>query len=75
MKNLLALLLFLPLALPLSAQQIKGGKAIESSPFTKNPEHKLHHVTDGDRNTYAVLYDSTPDGTDETRVPPKRNAA
>lgn len=74
MKYLCALAFFLTLALPLSAQQIEGVEAIESSPFTKNPEHKLYHATDGDLNTYAVLYDSTPDGTDETRVPPKGNA-
>lgn len=74
MKNTFALLLFLILALPLSAQQIEGVESIESSAFTKNPEHKLHHATDGDLDTYAVLYDSTPDGTDETRVPPKGNA-
>ena len=35
MKYWFALLLFLILALPLSAQQIEGVEAIESSPFTK----------------------------------------
>jgi len=74
MKYFYSFLFFLTFVLPLSAQQIEGVKATESSTFTKNPAHKLSDATDGDPDSYAVLYDSTPNGTDETRVPPKGNA-
>lgn len=62
-------------ALPLWANDfISGIKAIESSPASSNPQYALEAAYDGNPATYAVLLDSTPDGTDENRVPPCGNA-